>query len=109
VQGKIAFVIRALKRLNGGAFPHDNLVSDPIENNRFLVFAVSHLHRRSLITRAAPVALRVIKPRSCATTVANKKFFLHGATSTGINQFARDAEGWTRTSFSIYRAKFAEP
>ena len=77
MESEIAFVIGALKRLNGGAFPNDDVVSHPIENNRFFMFPVSHLDRRSLGTYVTPMALRVIKPRSCATTVANKKFFLH--------------------------------
>jgi hypothetical protein len=108
VQSEIAFVIAALKRLDRCAFQHD-FIPDSIENYRFFVSAVSHLHRRTLVTHAAPVALRVIKPRSCATTIANKQFLLHQASLTGIKQLARDHAGQMRTSFSISRAEFAEP
>jgi hypothetical protein len=62
--------------MDSGAFHHD-VVNDSIENERLFVSAIPHFHRRTLVTRGAPVALRVIKPRSSATTVANKKFFRH--------------------------------
>lgn len=79
MQDEIAFLVRALKRADSnGAFLKD-VVSDSVENQRVFVFPVSHLDRRTLITLAAPVALRDIKARSCATTIANKKFFLHEA------------------------------
>ena len=44
---------------------------------------MSHLHRRTLVTHAAPVALRAIQPRSCAATITNKNFLLHEASLTG--------------------------
>jgi hypothetical protein len=76
VQDEIAFLVRALSRADSGAFLQD-VVSDAVENYRFFVFPVSHLYRCTLVTYAAPVALRFIKPHSRATTIANKKFFLH--------------------------------
>ena len=76
MQDEIPFLVRALKRANRGAFQHD-VVNDSIENQRFFVFPISHLHRGPLVTHAAPVALRFIKPHSRAATIANKKFFLH--------------------------------
>jgi hypothetical protein len=43
---------------------------------------VSHLHWCTLVTHAAPVTLRAIQPRSCATTITNKDFLLHEASLT---------------------------
>jgi hypothetical protein len=51
---------------------------------------VSHLHRCTLVTHAAPVALRAIKPRSCAATITNKNFLLHEASLTGEKVSIRD-------------------
>ena len=43
---------------------------------------MSHLHRCTLVTNAAPVALPTIQPRSCAATITNKNFLLHEASLT---------------------------